>query len=107
MQRRNAKSRMSKSGVVKIIRASYSTVQGFTKKNSWWEIRDKVFKRDNGKCVPCARAGKSIPGTDVHHIRSLAKGGTTTMANLITLCGTCHEKRHPENKSLKAYHNRS
>lgn len=81
--------RKSASGVSKIQRSNYSSVT-----MSWWEISAAVRKRDNNYCVPCARAGKYVKGKDVHHIISLRNGGTTTMANLMTVCDDCHNRRH-------------
>ena len=104
MRRKSSSNRMSKSGVVKIRRDSYSTVAGFTKKNSWWELRDLVFKRDKGMCIACAQQGRRTSGKEVHHIVPLARGGSNTMSNLVTLCLTCHERRHVGNKHLANYH---
>jgi|SRR5476651_488248 len=94
----------SKSGVTKIKRSGYATVSGFTKTNSWWDIRKEVFKRDGGFCVPCRRKGKLVKATDCHHILPLSKGGTTTKKNLMSVCDNCHEQRHPGNNHLKTYH---
>lgn len=63
---------------------------------NWWDIRAEVFARDEGKCQDIgARGGKcGKPGSDVHHVVPLSRGGTTTKSNLITLCKDCHERRH-------------
>jgi 5-methylcytosine-specific restriction endonuclease McrA len=84
------------SGVGSIRRDSYGTVNGFNTKAGWWEIRDKVYRRDGGLCRALKPDGTQCkaPGVDVHHIISLSKGGTTSMMNLITLCKGCHSKRH-------------
>lgn len=100
MQRRNATSRMNASGVVKIKRDTYATTNGFSKKNAWWEISAKVRKRDKNLCQDCLRRKIMKAGKEVHHIVALARGGTTTMANLILLCGDCHDRRHPGNHHL-------
>ncbi len=94
MWQRRASVTKSASGVSKIRRASYNTVNGFSKKSAWWEIRAAVWKRDQGHCVDHKRRGKIVPGKEVHHIIRLSAGGTTTMANLITLCEECHNRRH-------------
>lgn len=86
----HAKVRKLATGVVKIKRATYNTVNGRSVKSGWWTIRAKVWARDKGMCVSC-RVNK---GSDVHHIVPLSRGGTTTKANLITLCAECHAKRH-------------
>jgi 5-methylcytosine-specific restriction endonuclease McrA len=105
MQIRRASVRTStKTGVARIKRESYATVNGFSKKNSWWDIRKQVWKRDGGQCVDHKRRGIIVAATDVHHIIPLSRGGTTTMSNLISLCENCHERRHPGNNHLKQYH---
>jgi len=89
MQRRpNVRRRAD--GTARIQRESYSTTQ-----TDWWEIRKRVWDRDDGKCQD-RRSGRACgaPGKDVHHILKLSAGGTTTMSNLITLCGACHDARH-------------
>jgi 5-methylcytosine-specific restriction endonuclease McrA len=32
---------------------------------------------------------------DVHHLIELSGGGRTVMSNLVTICKTCHARRHP------------
>lgn len=105
MQIRRASVRTStKTGVARIKRDTYATHNGMSKKNSWWEIRAQVWKRDNGKCVDHKRRGQIVAATEVHHLIPLSRGGTTTMGNLACLCDTCHERRHPHNNHLKNYH---
>lgn len=87
-------SRNSKSGVTKIRRDGYSTVNGFSKNNSWWEISAQVRKRSRGQCEDHASRGQSVKGVEVHHITPLSKGGRTVMTNLIHLCKNCHDRRH-------------
>lgn len=81
-------------GVTKIKRDGYSTVNGFSVANAWWDINAAVLKRDNNQCVPCKRAGRLVRAQEVHHISKLGGGGRTTMANLMSVCKTCHDKRH-------------
>ena len=94
-QRRLGSRKRNSHGVASIRRDSYNSVNGFTKKDGWWEIRAKVWKRDGGRCrvliagKPCNKAAQ-----EVHHIVPLSRGGTTSMANLICICKECHNKRH-------------
>lgn len=104
MVRRAASFKRSATGVTKIKRDGYSTVNGFSKNNEWWAIRAAVVKRDGGKCVPCKRKGLAIKGSEVHHVLPLSKGGRTVMTNLMTVCQLCHERRHPGNHHLRDYH---
>ena len=80
----------SKSGTARIKREGYTTAT-----TGWWTIRDEVFKRDDGKCQDRSSGRKcGAPGTDVHHIIPLSRGGTTTKGNLITVCDDHHQDRH-------------
>lgn len=86
----NPRKRTLFNGVARIKRDNYSNSQ-----TGWWTIRNEVFKRDGGKCQAMVGWGKcGQPATDVHHIISLNRGGTTTKGNLISLCKNCHEARH-------------
>lgn len=96
MFRTQIKSRTNAYGVAKIKRATYNTVGGMQARSGtgWWAIRAEVWKRDGGMCVPHKRLGQLVPGTEVHHITALSKGGTTTKANLMVVCDACHNNRH-------------
>jgi len=72
-------------GVSRIVRDTYSNDS-----KSWWSVSAEVRKRDNNKCVQCDGSGK----IEVHHIVPISRGGVTTLSNLISLCETCHAKRH-------------
>lgn len=50
-------------------------------------VKAKVFKRDNGLCILCGRAG--LP--EAHYIPS-SQGGLGIEQNIITLCRFCHNK---------------
>ena len=84
--------RKSASGTARIVRDSYSNTNS---KTQWWTIRKEVFDRDGGKCQSMLGGRLCLkPAVDVHHIRSLSRGGTTTKSNLLSLCKECHEARH-------------
>lgn len=55
-------------------------------------IRNEVFKRDNGRCVEC-HSGEKL---HYHHIKRYAQGGKDTVDNLILLCASCHAEEHRE-----------
>jgi hypothetical protein len=57
---------------------------------SWQELRERVIKRDGGRCTMCAASSRLT----VDHIQELSLGGNNAMSNLRTLCATCHEDRH-------------
>jgi 5-methylcytosine-specific restriction endonuclease McrA len=93
--RRVRSSRRNSHGVASIRRDTYNTNSGMSIKAGWWPIRDKVWQRDGGRCQAIFNGVRCLkPGKEVHHIISLSDGGTTTMANLITLCLGCHDRRH-------------
>lgn len=77
-----------KNGVSTIQRDSYrsSAAEG-----SWFDLVKQVAKRDGNRCTQCGYTG---PGIDRHHIIPLSRGGRNVLSNLISLCETCHAKRH-------------
>lgn len=69
----------------------------------------RILYRDNFTCQDCGefhayinRHGMAIPIDDgnmeVHHIRPVALGGGDAPQNLVSLCHSCHQKRHKEMK---------
>lgn len=62
---------------------------------SWESVRKSVFLRDEGICRRCSR-----PATDCHHRKPKQMGGSSDpernfgMANLVSLCRTCHNYIH-------------
>lgn len=81
----------SSGGVTKIKRDSYG--------EDWRTMTAAVRRRDQFKCVFCQKPEdmKSDPKVyhDVHHLIELSGGGRTVMSNLVTICKTCHARRHP------------
>jgi hypothetical protein len=61
------------------------------------KVRMQVLKRDNRRCRICGRRPDDHTDLElhVHHIRPWSKGGVTDIANLITLCHTCHKGLEP------------
>lgn len=60
----------------------------YLQSKEWLWIRNKVWKRDSGRCVVCDAAGR-----DVHH-RSYRRLGREKMRDLLVLCRSCHEWVH-------------
>ena len=50
-------------------------------------VKAKVFRRDNGLCILCGRAG--LP--EAHYIPR-SQGGLGIVQNIVTLCRFCHNK---------------
>jgi len=96
MRARRARSgRRNSHGVASIRRDTYNTNNGFSEKSGWWEVRDRVWKRDGGLCRVIINGKQCLKkASEVHHIVPLSRGGTNTPANLICICLECHNKRH-------------
>ncbi len=77
--------------------------------NGWSDLRNKVFERDNHRCVRCGADGKAkikLEGCyetielDADHIIPIALGGDEwDINNVQTLCGRCH--KHKTKKDIK------
>ena len=52
-------------------------------------IKDKVWRRDGGKCVECGSKEK----IEFDHIIPFSKGGTDTYRNLQILCEKCNRSK--------------
>lgn len=61
----------------------------YIKSNEWQETRQRIFKRDNYRCVKCG-ASKNL---QVHHI-TYENLGVEKDADLVTLCEKCHNGTH-------------
>lgn len=62
----------------------------YLKSDAWKRKRYVVLKRDNWKCVYCGREA-----TQVHHKRYAKKNiGKEPIKWLVSICKTCHDKRH-------------
>jgi 5-methylcytosine-specific restriction endonuclease McrA len=94
-QRRARSGKRNSHGIASIRRESYNSVNGFTQKDGWWVLRAKVMERDQGRCRLIVNGRVcNRTATEVHHITPLSRGGTSSMANCIAICKTCHDKRH-------------
>ena len=60
---------------------------------AWSRVRRAVLERDGYRCVLCGLVPPTSTHNEVDHIVPLAEGGTSDMANLRTLCTSCHAKR--------------
>ncbi len=68
------------------------------------DIRLAVYNRDGHICQDCGHEGKPGSGRDdiqLHHFIPVRAGGADTLANLTTLCHTCHKKA--ERESTRKY----
>jgi len=60
--------------------------------NSWKDIREQVFERDDYTCMRCGnkkiRAKRTLTA---HHIIPRNQDGSDDIRNLVTLCIKCHD----------------
>ncbi len=66
-----------------------SEYQTYLNSNEWQETRQRIFKRDNFRCVKCGES-KNL---QVHHI-TYENLGEEKDADLVTLCDKCHKSTH-------------
>ena len=60
---------------------------------AWDRVRRAALSRDNYRCVRCGMPGD----LEVHHIRRLEHGGAPlALANVRTLCRSCHLAQHAD-----------
>ena len=91
----------------KVERMDYKESDPFYHRKEWKRIRKQALQRDGGMCRDCMDRMKSETGfrpnraTMVHHIipRSERPDLELVLENLISLCDSCHEARHPEKRS--------
>ena len=55
-------------------------------------VREKVFKRDNYKCVYCGASGNGIR-LEIDHVIPISNGGSHCMRNLVTSCRACNRRK--------------
>jgi len=53
-------------------------------------VRKQVLERDGWRCQDCGAA----QNLQVHHMKPRSQLGGDVAQNLITLCASCHGKRH-------------
>ena len=59
--------------------------------NRWWKAQARRRKDvDNWQCVRCGSRHR----LEVHHVTPVEQGGSSDLANLETLCRTCHIDHH-------------
>lgn len=61
-----------------------------TDQRGWAKVRAEVLRRDWNACVRCG----DPDNLQVHHIVPVSEGGANVIANLETLCASCHRAAH-------------
>lgn len=76
----------------------------FYKSKQWLKKRKKILRRDKYLCQECKRYhrhtadGNPVPAELVHHIKPYELYPELGLRdeNLVSLCSSCHNKKHPE-----------
>ncbi|GFN35366.1 HNH endonuclease signature motif containing protein [Tepidimicrobium xylanilyticum] len=72
----------------------------FYNSKEWKKCREAYKQSVNGLCERCLKAGKYVPGDEVHHKIYLSPDNinnpdiTLNWDNLELLCASCHSKEH-------------
>lgn len=61
----------------------------------WRKVRE-MYIAAHPLCEECLKQGKSTLAEEVHHIRTVKNGGDNSFDNLMSLCRSCHNKKHIE-----------
>jgi 5-methylcytosine-specific restriction endonuclease McrA len=61
----------------------------------WRKVRAAVLERDAHRCR-LRLPGCLTVATTVHHRVERSAGGRDVPSNLLSCCGPCHNRRHPE-----------
>jgi len=72
-----------------------------TRNGAEWEWRRReAIIRDDYTCQDCGDVGGPEGDTnlEVHHKTPVSEGGSNSLDNLITLCKSCHNHRHREER---------
>ena len=70
----------------------------------WNVLRFMVMNRDNHRCNSCGAEPKDKV-LEVHHIRAIQDGGEEfNPDNCITLCRSCHKKKHSKLGKIISQH---
>lgn len=73
-----------------------------TRGSKWMEIRNRIFRRDNGLCQECKREGRLKLASVIDHIKPLWAGGKDDDANLQSLCKPCHDAKSAKEAADRA-----
>lgn len=74
----------------------------------WKKFRASILRRDGYRCKICARYGRMVPATEVHHIKHTDEYPELVYdpQNLVSLCKSCHNRQHPEKGGEKSFYSR-
>lgn len=68
----------------------------------WARVRRAAFDRDEWKCTACGSRGR----LEAHHVIPLERGGAPYgLANVATMCRSCHIKHHRHDDGVEGRDN--
>lgn len=97
-------------GFLSGVRPSLCSLESMEKENPfyhtarWRQTRERALRRDRYQCQECKRYGRVRQATTVHHIIFLedCPEKAYDLTNLVSLCATCHNRKHPEKASNRS-----
>jgi 5-methylcytosine-specific restriction protein A len=66
-------------------------------------VREKVLDRDDRRCRRCQRGPEDGVRLEIDHRRPVARGGSSRIRNLQTLCIECNRKKGASPERLLAH----
>lgn len=84
----------------------------FYQSKYWQRLRAEVLREQKWKCQECLKLGIVTKANTVHHVQFVDKHPELALSkyytynnkryrNLISVCGECHNKLHPEKSKFK------
>ena len=69
-------------------------------------VREFVIRSARGKCELCRNPApfedaSGHPFLEVHHVKTLAEGGTDRVENAVAVCPNCHRRLHYSKDAVK------
>jgi 5-methylcytosine-specific restriction enzyme A len=83
----------------------HNNIKAFYNSVFWLNRRADALERDNNECQKCKARGLFNQANCVHHKKHVKQHPELALdlANLISLCNSCHDEEHPEKlKKIKA-----
>lgn len=75
--------------------------KNYMQSEQWQQKKAERIDIDKG-CVMCLRPLDKIRSVQVHHISYRNLGHEDVLADLVTLCGSCHKKIHNYYNRIRA-----
>lgn len=74
----------------------------------WRRVRDRVLREQHGECQDCAKRGRVVKATTVHHEHPLRQRPDLALSlvdergkrQLTAICESCHWNRHHKKRAI-------